>query len=268
MGEMLDVPPPFYSKRVSIVLVRPQFDGNIGAVARSMKNFGFTDLRIVGRDNVWSDEVRNRAKHAQSVLDDAKFYDDIKSAVSDSSLVIGTSGKRELGGKISFRHFLEPEDLPKQLSDIDGKISIVFGPEGKGLLNSELKLCDLLVTIPTWPGYPIMNLSHAVSIICYSWYRNNTIPSDDSRNEKLLSAELKNVLTNEITRLSELIPTLDFRRTGIDETLQRIILRGLPKDDEVHRLLGVIQTTNLAFEYFSKYPEIWEEVVSNNNENN
>jgi tRNA/rRNA methyltransferase len=99
MGEMLDVPPPFYSKRVSIVLVRPQFDGNIGAVARSMKNFGFTDLRIVGRDNVWSDEVRNRAKHAQSVLDDAKFYDDIKSAVSDSSLVIGTSGKESWGVK-------------------------------------------------------------------------------------------------------------------------------------------------------------------------
>lgn len=265
MGEMLDIPPPFYSKSVSIVLVRPQFDGNIGAVARSMKNFGFSELRIVGRDNNWSDEVRNRAKHAQSVLDDAKFYDDIKSAVSDSSLVIGTSGKRELGSKVSFRHFLDPEDLPKQLSNIEGNISIVFGPEGKGLLNNELKMCDLLVTIPTWPGYPIMNLSHAVSIICYSWYRNNISTSDDSQVEKLLSSELKNVLRTEITRLSELMPTIDFRRAGIDETLHRVILRGLPKDDEIHRLLGVIQTTNLAFDYFSKNPEIWEEIVSNNN---
>lgn len=265
MGEMLDISPPFYSKSVSIVLVRPQFDGNIGAVARSMKNFGFSELRIVGRDNNWSDEVRNRAKHAQSVLDDAKFYDDIKSAVSDSSLVIGTSGKRELGSKVSFRHFLDPEDLPKQLSNIEGNISIVFGPEGKGLLNNELKMCDLLVTIPTWPGYPIMNLSHAVSIICYSWYRNNISTSDDSKVEKLLSSELKNVLRTEITRLSELMPTIDFRRVGIDETLHRVILRGLPKDDEIHRLLGVIQTTNLAFDYFSKNPEIWEEIVSNNN---
>ena len=93
MGEMLDVPPPIYSERVSIILVRPQFDGNICAAARSMKNFGFTELRVVGRDSNWSDEVRNRAKHAQSVLDEAKFYDDIGSAVSDSSLVIGTSGK-------------------------------------------------------------------------------------------------------------------------------------------------------------------------------
>ena len=71
MGEMQDVPPPDYSKRISIVLVRPQFDGNIGAVARSMKNFGFSDLRIVGRAPILSEEVRNRAKHAQSVLDEA-----------------------------------------------------------------------------------------------------------------------------------------------------------------------------------------------------
>ena len=262
MGEMLDVPPPIYSERVSIILVRPQFDGNIGAVARSMKNFGFTELRVVGRDSNWSDEVRNRAKHAQSVLDEAKFYDDIGSAVSDSSLVIGTSGKREQGSKISFRHFLEPEDLPKQLTNVEGKISIVFGPEGKGLLNSELKICDLLVTLPTWPGYPIMNLSHAVSVICYAWYRNNSPSSDDSLNEKLLSSELKNVLRKEITRLSELIPTIEFRRSGIDETLQRVILRGLPKDDEIHRLLCVIQTTNLAFEYFSQNPELWNEIIS------
>ncbi len=194
MGEMLDVPAPDYSNRVSIVLVRPQFDGNIGAVARSMMNFGFLDLRIVGRDPNWSEEVRNRAKHAQSVLDNAKFFGDIESAVMDSSLVVGTSGKREKGSKISFRHFLNPDDLPTMLEKLDGNISIVFGPEGKGLLNSELRLCDLLMTIPTWPGYPIMNLSHAVTIVCFSWYRHKYSDDENIANEKLLSPELKNVL--------------------------------------------------------------------------
>ena len=265
MGEMLDVPPPDYSHRISIVLVRPQFDGNIGAVARSMKNFGFSDLRIVGREPVWSEEVRNRAKHAQSVLDDAKFFSDIESAVYDSSLVVGTSGKREKGSKISFRHFLEPEDLPEMLEDLEGNISIVFGPEGKGLLNSELRICDLLMTIPTWPGYPIMNLSHAVTIICYAWYRKNSSKTRISNNSNLLSPELKNVLRTEIIKLSEIIPTIEFRRSGIEETLHRVIMRGLPKDDEIHRLLGVIHTTNIAFEYFVNNPEIWEEIISNNN---
>ena len=262
MGEMLDVPFPEYSDRVSIILVRPQFDGNIGAVARSMMNFGFSDLRIVGRNPTWSEEVRNRAKHAQSVLDNAKFFDDIESAVSDTSLVVGTSGKREKGSKISFRHFLEPEDLPGMLKDLEGKISIVFGPEGKGLLNSELRICDLLITIPTWPGYPIMNLSHAVTIICYAWYKSRGSETQTSSDDNLLSPELKNVLRREINILSESIPTIDFRRPGIEETLHRVIMRGLPKDDEIHRLLGVFHTTNIAFEYFANNPEIWEEIIS------
>ena len=262
MGEMLDVPPPNYSNRVSIILVRPQFDGNIGAVARSMMNFGFSDLRIVGRDPIWSEEVRNRAKHAQSVLDNAKFFDDIESAVSDTSLVVGTSGKREKGSKISFRHFLEPEDLPEMLNNLDGNISIVFGPEGKGLLNSELRICDLLITIPTLPGYPIMNLSHAVTIICYAWYKSISSGTRTSIDAKLLSPKLKNILRQEITMLSEIIQTIDFRRSGIEDTLHRVIMRGLPKDDEIHRLLGVLHTTNIVFEYFSQNPEIWEEIIS------
>ena len=265
MGEMLDVPAPDYSNRVSIVLVRPQFDGNIGAVARSMMNFGFLDLRIVGRDPNWSEEVRNRAKHAQSVLDNAKFFSDIESAVKDSSLVVGTSGKREKGSKISFRHFLNPDDLPTMLENLDGNISIVFGPEGKGLLNSELRLCDLLLTIPTWPGYPIMNLSHAVTIVCFSWYRHKYSDDDNISKEKLLSPELKNVLRKEINRLSENIPAIDFRRNGIEETLHRVIMRGLPKEDEIHRLLGVLNTANIAFDYFSNNPDIWEEIISDKN---
>ena len=60
MGEMLDVPFPKYSNRVSIILVRPQFDGNIGAVARSMMNFGFSDLRIVGRKKLHTRSRINR----------------------------------------------------------------------------------------------------------------------------------------------------------------------------------------------------------------
>ena len=152
--------------------------------------------------------------------------------------------------------------MPEMLNNLDGNISIVFGPEGKGLLNSELRICDLLITIPTWPGYPIMNLSHAVTIICYAWYKSKSSGTQTSIDANLLSPELKNVLRREITMLSEIIPTIDFRRSGIEETLHRVIMRGLPKDDEIHRLLGVLHTTNIAFEYFSKNPEIWEEIIS------
>ena len=125
---------------------------------------------------------------------------------------------------------------------------MVFGPEGKGLLNEELRMCDLLVTIPTWEGYPILNLSHAVSIICFSWYVNSdTIPPSGTRN-RLLDPDLRNAFRSEISRLVESMPAKEHKRKGIEETLVRVIMRGLPKDDEIHRLIGVISEAADAFD--------------------
>ena len=70
MGERREEKLPAYSEAVCVVLVEPEHDGNIGAVARTMLNFGITDLRVVGREGEWSNEARKRAKNAQIVLDD------------------------------------------------------------------------------------------------------------------------------------------------------------------------------------------------------
>ena len=168
MGDYAEVSFPPFAKDVCIVLVAPEHDGNIGAVARSMMNFGITDLRVVGRTTDWSEETRKRAKNAQYVLKNARGFETLQEATSDCSLVVGTSGKREHGDKTAMRHFLLPDELPDRLSGVVGKSALVFGPEGKGLVNDQLRLCDLLVTIPTWEGYPILNLSHAVTVLCFS----------------------------------------------------------------------------------------------------
>ena len=248
MGNHRKVPLPSGNKNLCIVLVNPEHDGNIGAVARSMLNFGITDLRVVGRSGEWSEEARNRAKNAQVVLDSVKLVNSFTDATSDCSVVIGTSGKREDGDKTAMRHFLLPEELPERLSETEGRVAMVFGPEGKGLLNEELRMCDLLVTIPTWEGYPILNLSHAVSIICFSWYVNSdTVPPSGTRN-RLLDPDLRDAFRFEVSRLVESMPAKDHKRRGIEETLVRVIMRGLPKDDEIHRLLGVISEAADAFE--------------------
>ncbi|SVA74984.1 uncharacterized protein METZ01_LOCUS127838, partial [marine metagenome] len=116
MGNHRKVPLPSGNKNLCIVLVNPEHDGNIGAVARSMLNFGITDLRVVGRSGEWSEEARNRAKNAQVVLDSVKLANSFTDATSDCSVVIGTSGKREDGDKTAMRHFLLPEELPERLS--------------------------------------------------------------------------------------------------------------------------------------------------------
>ena len=248
MGDYAEVSFPVFATNVCIVLVAPEHDGNIGAVARSMMNFGITDLRVVGRGTDWSEETRKRAKNAQYVLNNASGFDSLEAATSDCSLVVGTSGKREHGDKTAMRHFLLPEELPERLSGIQGKSALVFGPEGKGLVNDQLRLCDLLVTIPTWEGYPILNLSHAVTILCFSWFTgssDSTIPGTEGR---ILDAELRRRLREEATRLSRSIPTKEHKRQGMEETLVRVIMRGLPKDDEIHRILGILSASADSFE--------------------
>ena len=74
-----------------------------------MKNFGITNLRIVSTKTELTEIARKRAKHANSILEEIDYFDDLKSSTSDLSLVIGTSGKRELGDKTQHRHFLHPD---------------------------------------------------------------------------------------------------------------------------------------------------------------
>ena len=111
MGDYAEVSFPAFATNVCIVLVAPEHDGNIGAVARSMMNFGITDLRIVGRTIEWSEETRKRAKNAQYVLENARGFETLQDATFDCSLVVGTSGKREHGDKTSMRHYLLPDCL-------------------------------------------------------------------------------------------------------------------------------------------------------------
>tara|TARA_B100000945_G_scaffold321620_1_gene337751 strand:+ start:7517 stop:8269 length:753 start_codon:yes stop_codon:yes gene_type:complete len=248
MGDRRSDNLPSFSNNVCVVLVNPEHDGNIGAVARTMLNFGINDLRVVGRSGLWSEETRRRAKNAQEVLDRSKNVDTIEEALKDCSLVVGTSGKREDGDRTSMRHFLVPEELPDRLSGVDGRVAIVFGPEGKGLLNEQLSMCDLLVTIPTWEGYPILNLSHAVSIICFSWYVNSDASITPGTGGRLLDPNLRDKLRAEVSRLVDSMPTKEHKRKGIEETLLRVLFRGLPKDDEIHRILGVITGAADSFE--------------------
>ena len=249
MGGRLNVESPTDSESLCIILVEPKYDGNIGAVARSMKNFGLSDLRIVGRKGEWSEEARNRAKHAQEILDNCILFESLADATGDCSAVIGTSGKREVGDKISFRHFMLPDELPRKLEGVSGRVAFIFGPEDIGLTNEQLHKCDLMVTIPTWEGYPILNLSHAVSILCYSWFITSmNYDLRESEEKRLLDPELRYRLRAEINRLSDSMPTKDHKRVGIEETLLRVIMRGLPKDDEIHRILSVISEAADAFE--------------------
>ncbi|MEC9090141.1 MAG: TrmJ/YjtD family RNA methyltransferase [Candidatus Thermoplasmatota archaeon] len=255
MGTNSRIPHPNWNCELVIVLVDPQFEGNIGAVARCIRNFGLHELRILRHNGDFSEETRNRAKHAQNVLDDCQIHEEWETCFDDISLVIGTSGKREHGDKVLFRHFLLPSELGERLSEVQGKVAIVFGPEGMGLSQEELRSCDLLMTIPTWEGYPILNLSHTVAIVCYEWFKT-LLPKIGKEEalpktvhvDRLLNPNLRREIRNRAEEIAASAAQRDDQIKSAADTLSRVILRGIPTDDEAHRLLGLLNTAAKAMQ--------------------
>ena len=253
MGNNSKIPQPQWNCELVVVLVEPQFDGNIGAVARCLRNFGLHELRILRHDGDFTDETRNRAKHAQSVLDDCQVHQNWDACFEDISLVIGTSGKREMGDKVLFRHFLLPAEMGERLSDVEGKVAIVFGPEGMGLTQEELRACDLMLTIPTWEGYPILNLSHTVAIVCYEWFQtllpkigNDRALPKTVHTERILNPDLKRQIRRRAKEIADASSKRDDQKAITADTLSRVILRGMPTDDEAHSLLGILDAATKA----------------------
>ena len=258
MGDHQKLPLPNFPYSLKVILVKPSIEGNLGAIARNMLNFGFNDLNLVSPELTIGEEARKRAKHAKSVLENIKIYKSLDQAISDCSLVIGTSGKREFGDKTITRHFITPQEISERIYSNNGKIGIVFGPEGQGLSQDELIKCDLLTSIPTWEGYPIMNLSHSVSVILYEFFKFH-IDSNESEDpsiinnsisiERHLDPKIRQLLRIQLKELEEALPWPESRKHSIAKTFVRTILRGNPTDLEVQQMLGVLIDSTTAIQY-------------------
>jgi tRNA/rRNA methyltransferase len=155
-------------ENIRIVLVRPRGSGNIGSIARVMKNFGASELATVGKARTRSFWARAMAVHGRDILADAKFYPTIRQAIADCTLVVGTTCRAGLYRK----HSQTPRDLAPEIvaAARTGKVAIVFGPEDHGLSNKDLEHCQLLITIPTHPDYQSLNVAQAAVICLYETY--------------------------------------------------------------------------------------------------
>lgn len=158
-----------------VVLVRPENEGNIGAVARSMANFDFAELYLVSPVPV-GDEARKRAKHGNFILDSAATVQTLSGALEGCDITVGTTGIRNTGERRFLRNFDTPHEFAAGAKNKKRKYALLFGPEGLGLSNEELHLCDMLVSIPTSDRYPVLNLSHAVTTILYEIFMTGFEP--------------------------------------------------------------------------------------------
>ncbi len=153
-------------ENVQIVLVHTTHSGNIGGVARAMKNMGLSRLTLVKPLEYPAPEAEWRAASAKDVLESARIVETVEEAVADSQFIVGTSAReRRIPWPVQdARHC--GERIVGRASEGE-QVSILFGREDRGLLNEELELCNLHCHIPTHEDYPSLNLAMAVQIVAY-----------------------------------------------------------------------------------------------------
>lgn len=154
---------------VHFVLIRPEFLGNIGSIARALKNFGFSKLRLVEAPRNYKDaEARKMSVGAFDILKTSTVFTDLSEAISDIHFVIGTSCGTQRN------YLIEPLDKALSLASLpseQNKVAIVFGGEKDGLRSDELSLCHVIARIPTDPAFSSLNLAQSACIISYELAR-------------------------------------------------------------------------------------------------
>jgi TrmH family RNA methyltransferase len=150
---------------VSIVLVGISHPGNIGSAARAMKTMGLDRLRLVAPERFPATEATVMAAGADDVLQKARVFADVRSAVADCGLLVGTTSRaRHLPWRV-----VEPREAARQVAaaSATGDVAILFGAERTGLSNEDIEHCQLLLGIPTGAVYTSLNVAMAVQIVAY-----------------------------------------------------------------------------------------------------
>jgi len=154
-----------WKENVHFILVEPKEPGNIGASARAIKNMGFKNLEVVTRRNFLTDESRQMACNANDVLENAAVHPNLKAAIKDKKIIIGTT--RRAGKRRGLILPLKDGIKKAVLAAKKNKIAILFGREDKGLTNKEVEECGFLITIPANPASASLNLSQSVLLVAY-----------------------------------------------------------------------------------------------------
>jgi tRNA (cytidine32/uridine32-2'-O)-methyltransferase len=154
---------------IRIVLVEPSHPGNIGAVARAMKNMALAELVLVRPKAFPHPEATARASGADDLLGRARVVDSVVEAVADCGFVAATTSRPR---DQNFRA-LDVHEAAMRIFEMSerGPAAVLFGAERTGLTNEELALAHLLIRIPANPDYASLNLAMAVQLVCYELFR-------------------------------------------------------------------------------------------------
>jgi tRNA/rRNA methyltransferase len=229
-----------------VVLVQPQLGQNIGAVARAMKNFGLSELRLVDPRDGWPNEhAWASASGADDILGLAEVFATTAEAISDVGRVFATTA-RERG---MTKTIVTPREAAVDLRQAMGQginCAILFGGERAGLGNDDIALADTVLSIPTVPGFASLNLAQAVLLTGYEWLLSGEeTPGRRIHYGDSLPAS-KDKLVGFFEHLEAELLEADFLKPppkvpNMIRNLRNIFQRAHPTDQEVQTLRGVVR---------------------------
>jgi len=222
---------------VRVVLVEPESAGNIGAVARSMKNFNLSDLYIVNSKTPLTVEAKAFAMHGYDVLTRAKKVKTLEQGLRGLDLVVGTSAMAATSESNLARVPVTPFELAQRVRAFKGNVGILFGRESSGLSNEEVEACDFIVTIPASRKYNVLNIASAASIIFYELFQTRST----RRGPVLASKAMKGRLQLEFGRLVNRSGVQRHKQPLAQRSFRNIISRSFMTRRESSLLLGVFR---------------------------
>ena len=232
-------------KNIYFILVRPQLAENIGLVARAIKNFNITKLRIVNPRCNWPNQkALATSVGAKDILKKSKVYHSIEKSISDLDMIFATSSRiRKVNKKIVSVFNLKTKIKIKQ------KIGIIFGPESSGLSNDEINYADYLVKIPTNKKFTSLNLSHSATIFSFQLFKfflkKKVVYKNSYKSSVAKKSEVNkflNFVIENLDRKGFLQP--DHKRKSMIRNINNIFHRSNLSEQEIRILLGIFSTLN------------------------
>jgi TrmH family RNA methyltransferase len=226
---------------IRIVLVGTTHPGNIGAVARAMKNMGLSELVLVNPRCFPHEDAAARASGAEDLLDAAKVVPSLDAAIADCCYVAGASARSRT---IGWPSMLPRECASRLIQESEqAPVAVVFGPEKSGLTNEDLDRCHTLLTIPTEPGFNSLNLAMAVQVVSYELRLARLHPVAQLQTPEAPPATGEE-LENFYAHLEQVLETSGFLNPEnpryLMRRLRRLFLRAMPDRNEINILRGIL----------------------------
>ncbi|MBQ9025383.1 MAG: TrmJ/YjtD family RNA methyltransferase [Methanobrevibacter sp.] len=234
-----------FKSNIYIVFVECETPGNIGFLARTMANFGLKNLVLINPPTL-TPEAYYQATHGKYIVENALVYPSLDEFYQAKRIDFKIASTGIAGGSYNLSRIpIKPEQLAESIN-INNNIAILFGREGDGLTNKEIENCDICVSIPTDPTYPILNISHAAAIIFYELFKNKHEYAVEGLEES--TALEKEYLIKDMVELIDKLDIPDHKKkTGL-KSFKNIINRAFITGREAHTLKGILRRLKMKME--------------------